>query len=241
MAGKSPVTASEEQKVALEALASPRDRGEAGRARAILLTLERWSSTRIAEVFRVRREASNVTLLVRHASRTSAFGLLEQGRIDMAAGNFPDAKPPLASQELFTDDLVCALRQDHPALSAAWSLDHWLSLDHLNVSLAGEPQGYVDEILARQGLRRRIKATIGHFLLAPHLLARTDLVATEPRGVLEHLASRLGLVLRPLPFDAASFSVSLVWHARIRDDDGYRWLQTMMTGEGRRYPATAAG
>jgi DNA-binding transcriptional LysR family regulator len=69
---------------------------------------------------RLRREAPNVTLLVRHASRTNAFALLEQGRIDMAAGNFPDAKPPLASQELFTDDLICALRQDHPALSAPW-------------------------------------------------------------------------------------------------------------------------
>jgi transposase len=56
MAGKSPVTASEEQKAALEALASSRDRGEADRARAILLTLEGWSSARIARVFRVRED-----------------------------------------------------------------------------------------------------------------------------------------------------------------------------------------
>lgn len=56
MAGKSPVTASEEQKAALKALASSRDRGEADRARAILLTIEGWSSPRIAEVFRVRED-----------------------------------------------------------------------------------------------------------------------------------------------------------------------------------------
>jgi transposase len=56
MAGKSPLTASEEQKAALEAMASSRDRGEADRARAILLTLEGWSSPRIAEVFRVRED-----------------------------------------------------------------------------------------------------------------------------------------------------------------------------------------
>ena len=56
MAGKSPVTASEEQKAALEALASSRDRGEADRARAILLALDGWSSARIAEVFRVRED-----------------------------------------------------------------------------------------------------------------------------------------------------------------------------------------
>jgi transposase len=56
MAGKSPIMASEEQKAALKALASSRDRGEADRARAILLTLEGWSSSRIAEVFRVRED-----------------------------------------------------------------------------------------------------------------------------------------------------------------------------------------
>ena len=56
MAGKSPIMASEEQKAALKVLASSRDRGEAEGARAILLTLEGWSSSRIAEVFRVRED-----------------------------------------------------------------------------------------------------------------------------------------------------------------------------------------
>lgn len=56
MAGKSPVKASEEQVAALEALAASRDRGEADRARAILLTLKGWTSVRIAEVFCVRED-----------------------------------------------------------------------------------------------------------------------------------------------------------------------------------------
>jgi transposase len=56
MAGKSPVTASDEQRAALKALAASKDRGEADRARAILLTLKGWTSTRIAEVFCVRED-----------------------------------------------------------------------------------------------------------------------------------------------------------------------------------------
>lgn len=56
MAGRSPVHASEEQRTALEALAASRDRGEADRARAILLTLKGWTSAEIAEVFRVRED-----------------------------------------------------------------------------------------------------------------------------------------------------------------------------------------
>ena len=56
MAGKSLVKASEEQREALEALATSRDRGEADRARSVLLTLNGWTSARIAEAFGVRED-----------------------------------------------------------------------------------------------------------------------------------------------------------------------------------------
>jgi transposase len=56
MGGKSPVVASDDQRVALEALAGSRDRGEADRARAVLLTLSGWTSARIAEAFGVRED-----------------------------------------------------------------------------------------------------------------------------------------------------------------------------------------
>lgn len=56
MAGKSPVTATDNQRAALKALASGTDRAEADRARAILLTLGGWTSARIAEAFGVRED-----------------------------------------------------------------------------------------------------------------------------------------------------------------------------------------
>jgi transposase len=56
MGGKSPVAASEDQRAALTALAGSRERGEADRARAVLLTLSGWTSGRIAEAFGVRED-----------------------------------------------------------------------------------------------------------------------------------------------------------------------------------------
>src|SRR6202140_1633997 len=56
MGGKSPVAANEEQRAALMALAGSRERGEADRARAVLLTLAGWTSARIAEAFGVRED-----------------------------------------------------------------------------------------------------------------------------------------------------------------------------------------
>jgi transposase len=48
--------ASTEQRCELEALSRSRDRGEADRARAILLTLAGWTSLQIAEAFGVRED-----------------------------------------------------------------------------------------------------------------------------------------------------------------------------------------
>ena len=56
MAGKSPVVASAAQRRDLMALSHSRDRGEADRARALLLTLAGRTSPRIAEAFGVRED-----------------------------------------------------------------------------------------------------------------------------------------------------------------------------------------
>jgi transposase len=60
MVGKSPVAATEEHRRALMALSRSRDRGEADRARAIVLTLSGWTSSQIAEAFGVREDTVRV-------------------------------------------------------------------------------------------------------------------------------------------------------------------------------------
>src|SRR3954453_20395046 len=60
MVGKSPVRADAEQRSALVALSHSRDRGEADRARAILLTLSGWTSGQIAQAFGVREDTGRL-------------------------------------------------------------------------------------------------------------------------------------------------------------------------------------
>ena len=56
MSGRSKITASSEDRGLLQALSGSRDRGEADRARAILLTLGGWTAGRIAQAFGVRED-----------------------------------------------------------------------------------------------------------------------------------------------------------------------------------------
>ena len=80
MAGKSAVTASDEQRAALGVLAGSRDRGAADRARAMLLTLAGWTSPTIAEAFGVREDT------VRLWRSDFAAGGVEARRARVAAG-----------------------------------------------------------------------------------------------------------------------------------------------------------
>src|SRR3954453_15846256 len=74
MVGKSPVVASEEQRRELAALSRSRDRGEADRARAIVLTRSGWTSGQIAEAFGVREDTVRFW---RSAFRTGGIAALK--------------------------------------------------------------------------------------------------------------------------------------------------------------------
>ena len=87
MAGKSPVGASEAQRVALAALAGSRARGEADRARAVLLTLSGWTSPRIAEAFCVREDTVRLW--------RSDFA---RGGVDALRASIAPGPPPVKSE-----------------------------------------------------------------------------------------------------------------------------------------------
>src|SRR5919107_392404 len=83
MAGKSPIMADEEQRQELMALSHSRDRGEADRARAIVLTLSGWTSSQIAEAFGVREDT------VRFWRSTFMTGGIEALKKSVAPGPAP--------------------------------------------------------------------------------------------------------------------------------------------------------
>jgi transposase len=83
MAGKSRVAATDEQRQALMALSRSRDRGEADRARAILLTLSGWTRGQIAEAFGVREDT------VRFWRSTFLTGGIEALKTSVAPGPAP--------------------------------------------------------------------------------------------------------------------------------------------------------
>jgi DNA-binding transcriptional LysR family regulator len=181
---------------------------------------------------RLDQVAPGVSLVVRNTSRSVGLPMLEDGTVELIAGNFPEPPTHMREELLYEEDFICAGRGDHPNLGEPLDLDRYLALRHIQVSMKGNPSGYVDAVLAEKGLKRNVAVTVGHFLMAPMLVDASDLVATEPRRLFTPLAGRLPLRLFPPPIDIPLFRVVQTWHSRHDADSGHQWLRRILREVG---------
>ena len=65
-----------------------------------------------------------------------------------------------------------------------------------------------------------------HFLVAPYVVAETDLVLTLAERVARPMARTLSLTILEPPMELPSFTISLLWHERRQADPGLTWLRS---------------
>jgi DNA-binding transcriptional LysR family regulator len=180
-------------------------------------------------------EQARVDLRVVALTTRDPRSMLEQGQADVALGFFPDVRAALAAEgdaallcldPYYGCEYTCVMRKGHPlAQPGALTLDAYCAADHLRVSFAGRPRGYVDEALASLGRERRVMITVSNFFTAGSVVHRSDLLTVLPRSFVPAtgFASQLSLV--DLPFDMPGIEVGLLWHRRHEPDTAQRWLR----------------
>lgn len=179
-----------------------------------------------ALVARLRAEAPRVVVRARPLDGEDALAALAEGRVDVALGTFWQCPPSLRQTTLFHETFACALRQGHAALRGGrLTLRRYVALDHLLIASPGEGPGVVDYALEKLGLARHVVAYVPHFLVAPGVVASTDLVVTMAARVLGPLAPALGLSLASCPVPLEPFAVRMLWHPRAEGDKVQRWLR----------------
>jgi DNA-binding transcriptional LysR family regulator len=181
---------------------------------------------------RIERRAPKVRLVIRHTSHVLGLSMIEAGEVELIAGNFPVPPGHLSEDLLYLEEFVCACRRGHPMFAGNLDVETYLRLRHLHVSLKGEPQGYVDDIIRAHGFHRDVVVTVGHFLIAPFILSSTDAIATEPRRIMAPLAKLLDLKLVRPPIDIPPFKVTQIWHKRCDTDLGHNWLRNLIRETG---------
>jgi DNA-binding transcriptional LysR family regulator len=186
----------------------------------------------VPELLRVLgRDAPGVDVEVRPLVARSTERILGDG-VDLAFGVFEDVPPAINQEYLFSDPLVCVVRDDHPAVGATLSLETYLSLPHLEVAPAPQsrPGARIDRVLAAQGHRRKVKSRVPYFMLAARILARTDQVLTMTRSYAWVLGTLAPLRIVAPPIDVPPLAFSQIWLHRHDDDPGHRWLRALTAG-----------
>ncbi|MFO0634188.1 MAG: LysR family transcriptional regulator [Nannocystaceae bacterium] len=152
---------------------------------------------------------------------------LGRGDFDLAIG--PERpgndRPGIRTRPLFEEQFVCVVRKGHPALGRRWTAESFARLSHAFIAPRGKPGGAVDDALAAMGLSRRVALALPHFMVAPFVVAQTDLVLTLPQRVAATLVPHLPLVVVPPPLPVPGFRMVMLWHERVQHEPAHAWLR----------------
>ncbi|WP_018900524.1 LysR family transcriptional regulator [Rhizobium sp. 2MFCol3.1] len=182
-------------------------------------------------VRRLETQAPNVTVHMLPRSRETEKMLLED-RVDvviepselMLDSDFP-------SEPLISDRWLCAADSRNGSVldNGRISLERFLAASHLAYGIGLDRQfNLADQHLARQGIRRRITATVESFVLVPFLLRNSNMISL----VLERSIRELGvpgITGHEPPVQLPTIHERTFWHARHTSDLAHAWLRTQLS------------
>ncbi|MDO6687874.1 MULTISPECIES: LysR family transcriptional regulator [unclassified Agarivorans] len=131
----------------------------------------------------------------------------------------------LQTVELFTEDHVCLVRNNHPVLQKPWNLQLYLAQAHVNCECEVGDRWLLHSVLADQGLHIENSTLTADFFAASLLCKSSDLVFTCTRSFATEVMDTHQLTMLPLPVVMAPFSYLLAWPQHLEHDQAHRWLR----------------
>jgi DNA-binding transcriptional LysR family regulator len=151
----------------------------------------------------IARKPANLGINVLHLPPANTVDALERDEIDVAVSMGLDLSSSIRSEKLLSDRMVCIMKKVHPAAEKRLSFESLIGQKHLKVSTSPTDMRFVDDVLAELGHQRNIALIVPPWLVVPHVLKQTDLLAVMPA----HLAAALmddDLRMFEVPFKSAS-------------------------------------
>jgi len=152
---------------------------------------------------------------------------LEEGIHDFALGRFTDVPKRLMSEYLLSETLVCLVRRDHPLFDDVISIEQFLDVPQIWVS-GGQRTGMVDQWLKENSLKRNVAHTTPSFLIAPSVVAQTDMLVVTPMAVARHYIDKMPLKILALPMELSSFDLHTLWHPFHAGTSAHDWFRKQL-------------
>lgn len=178
-------------------------------------------------VARIKQEAPLCPIDILPLSPDAHYhALLAQGEADVVVGNWPQPPDDLHLGRLFSDEVVCLVSRDHPAVRRGWSTEEWLAAEHIAPTPTHPgARGVIDGHLDGLGLRRNITARCAHFSLIPPIVASSLLVLTTGRQYCERFTAHLPVAILPSPVPFPALMYYQLWHERTHHSAAAAWLR----------------
>ncbi|MEV0528927.1 LysR substrate-binding domain-containing protein [Streptomyces sp. NPDC050439] len=174
-------------------------------------------------VGRIQQQACGVQLRVLAENAVDTDDL-RHGRVDLELGGDRPSLPEFRSEPLGDDRLVVAMRAGHPCADG-FDLAAYASQPHVVVSRRGRLTAPIDDVLAAEGLRRRVVAAVATVATALQIAARGDALVTCTATLGHPLIKAFGLLSRPLPVESSAATIHCNWHQRFDSDPAHAWLR----------------
>ena len=181
----------------------------------------------------LQREAPRVSVRLRTPQRDLAEAL-EDAVGDLALSGPYAPTSSLKRQGLGALSWVVLRRRDHPVghhgpLTAA----QWTRWPHILLETGNDSPNIVAEAIRRAGLDRTIGAVLPSFLMAAHVVSRSDHFLTAARALAEPLRAPLDLIVSPPPIALDPIPVTAIWPERLDHDPGHLWFRTVIIDTAR--------
>lgn len=164
---------------------------------------------------------------------------LARGEVDLVVGNWLEPPGELHLGRLLTDEIVCLVAEDHPAVRnpRSWTVERYLASEHVAPTpLHPGARGVIDEHLDSLGVARQIVVRNPHFGLTPLMLARSRLVLTTGRLFCSRYVNNFPLRIVRCPVSFPSLTYYQLWHDLSHHSAAGRWLREQVRDVARALP-----
>jgi DNA-binding transcriptional LysR family regulator len=165
-----------------------------------------------------------------------AFASLGRQEVDVVIGLASQVGKEHAGLKyapLINDHFVSLVRKGHPLTRGKMTVKRFADASHLFVAPGGKPGGPVDTALAERGLSRRVALAVPHFVVAPYVVAATDLVLTVGRRLAQALAKSANVHVFETPLTLPAFEIGMYWHVRSDLDPAHLYLRAALQAAAR--------
>lgn len=192
-------------------------------------------------------EAPGVDVEVRPLARVGDAMLLrqaaqlEEGSVDLVVGALLPQTPGLVREELYQEKFVCVVREGHPSVDEQLAVEQFAAIPQVLITITDDRSpSSVDVALAELGLTRMVRVRTRYFMMAPQLVAHSDLLLTCPRQLALFAAETLPLRILESPFELYTYSEYQAWHRRFDRDPSHVWFRDLVRRAARRATRGAA-